>query len=215
MNVELIDHNASDLKCVNAARVSYKKSSNELTEKDKGLINAMMREHHGSVFEHCSFTFKVKAPIVVIREWQRHRIGHSYNEISARYSKIDPEFYYPESRKQSGKAMEYSYSIIDGNINDNIQEILRNSYMFSYYRYEELLDLGLAKEAARFVLPVSIYTEMFWSCNARSLMQFLSLRTTMNAMKEIRALAKKSEVIFSKIMPVTYKAFNDNGRIAP
>lgn len=215
MQVELVSHDASDLKCVNAARISYKGHSDELSDKDKGLINAMLREHHGSVFEHSTFTFRVEAPIVVLRQWHRHRAGHSYNEQSGRYTEASEKFYAPSPRTQTGKAMSYEYAPMGRAEADRAQKIIDAHYTYSYAIYKRLLADGLAKEAARYVLPQGLESSMYWTCNARSLMHFLSLRAEKHAALEIRLLAEQAEEIFAMVMPVTHEAFNKHGRIAP
>lgn len=215
MNVELLSHDASDLKCVNAARVSYRGHSDELTEKDRGLINAMLREHHGSVFEHSTFSFRVSAPIIVIRQWQRHRAGHSYNEVSGRYTEVPEEYYSPTIRKQVGKAMNYSYEPMDEESSASARGIIEDAYDTAHSSYRKLLTLGVAKEVARYVLPGGLESMMYWTCNARSLMHFLALRTSDQAAEEIRWCADQAEKYFAGIMPYTHMAFVNNGRIAP
>lgn len=215
MKVELLSHDASDLKCVNAARVSYKGHSNELTDRDKGLIKAMIREKHGSVFEHSTFTFRVQAPIIVLRQWQRHRAGWSYNEASGRYIKLEPKFYRPRPRMQTGKAMDYKYESLPSYEIPEVDNIIHNAYVEAYALYEILLDKGVAKECARFILPQGIESEMYTTCNARSLMHWLGLRGAEDASEEIRLCSIEAETYFKSIMPITWKAFNENNRQAP
>lgn len=215
MKVELVSHDASDLKCVNAARVSYNTHHEELTLGDEKLVDAMLREHHGSVFEHSTFTFRVEVPIAVKNEWQRHRAGHSYNEISGRYVQLEKKFDMPQPRRQTGKSMEYEYEELTEFQKGYCEGRIGKAYEAAYKLYEELLRDGIAKEVARYVLPLGIMTKFYWTCNARSLMHFLALRTAPQAMKEIRDRAWEADTIFGKIMPITYVAFCENGRIAP
>lgn len=213
--LQLEDACTSDLAVVNAARVSLNVHHDAMDERDEGLIAFLMRERHGTPFEHGMFRFVVTAPLFVVREWHRHRVGHSYNEWSGRYSKIEPEFYLPATiRRQNGKPGAYSF--IDFGVGqDIVRERLRQSYDQAYRTYEHLLDEGVAKEQARLVLPLATYTKFYWTCNPRSLMHFLSLRNSDQAMAEIREYAQAAEEIFARLMPTTYEAFIANGRRAP
>jgi thymidylate synthase (FAD) len=207
---------ASDLAVVNGARVSFNQASGELTERDKGLIGFLMRERHGSPFEHGYFRFIVKAPLFVVREHHRHRAGHSYNEWSGRYSKLEPEFYVPDYvRTQVGKPGYYSFEPVDEATQAITRNEIENNAKRAYESYEKLLEQGVAKEVARAVLPLSTYTKYLWSCNPRSLMHFCSLRNHDSAQYEIREYAAAAESYLQKLMPVTHAAFVANGRVAP
>lgn len=209
---------ATDLDVVNAARVSFHSQAKKMEEKDVGLIGYLLRGHHGTPFEHGYFKFRVKAPIFVFREWHRHRIGHSYNEWSARYSQLQPEFYYPvlgSVLTQEGKPGNYTYVPADSQVENEFRAKLIASSKDAYRQYEEALERGVSKQQARLFLPVNIYSEMIWSCNPRSIMHFLGLRNAPDAQMEIRSYAAEIEKIFAEIMPVTYQAFVDNGRVAP
>lgn len=209
---------ASDLSVVNSARVSFGKKKDFLDESDVGLINFLIKNRHGTPFEHNFFRFHIKTPIFVAREWFRHRIG-SFNEFSMRYSVSDVEFYIPSVdyfRTQVGKPGSYTFAAMpneSGEI-EFLQRQMHDACLQSKQVYEQLLANGVAKEIARIVLPVNTYTEFYWSVNARSLLNFLSLRNSPEAMLEIREFAESAEVIFSKCMPLTYKSFIDNGRVA-
>lgn len=214
--LELLKVCAEDLDVVNAARVSLHQFSETMEDKDEGLIRFLMRERHGTPFEHTFFKFRVKAPLFVFREWHRHRIGHSYNEWSARYSKLEPEFYVPaEISTQVGKPGAYTYEPVSPTVYVETKAAMIRSYKKSFEEYEEMLGNGVAKEIARAVLPVATYSEMIWSCNSRSLMHFCGLRNSPTAQKEIRQYARAAECHFEEAMPVTYHAYIDNGRIAP
>jgi thymidylate synthase (FAD) len=215
-SIELDAVLASDLAVVNAARVSLNQESAELTERDEGLIRFLMKNRHGTPFEHGFFRFVVKCPLFVAREWMRHRVGHSYNEWSGRYSVIEPEFYIPDHiRTQVGKPGAYSFEPMDPVDALAHQTSLSGAYNYAYETYRLLLDAGVAKEQARLALPVATYTKFYWSCNPRSLMHFLSLRTPEQAMYEIRCYANAATVMFGKEMPITFDAFVNNGWIAP
>lgn len=212
----LVQHCASDLNVVNAARVSLHKQSDKLTDADAGLIKFLMKEHHGTPFEHGYLQFRVKAPIFVFREWHRHRVGHSYNEWSARYSQLEPEFYIPEEVVgQVGKPGRYTFEPVDARDRLVARAYIKKSCEDAYRAYENMISMGIAKQQARVVLPVNTYSEMIWSCNPRSLMHFLNLRNSSNAQHEIRVYAEAAEKFFKEIMPITAQAFVDCGRLVP
>jgi thymidylate synthase (FAD) len=222
--IEVLDHGflaldgvlASDLAVVNGARVSFNSVSDVMEERDEGLIRFLMRERHGSPFEHGYFRFLVKAPIFVVREHHRHRAGHSYNEFSGRYSKMEAEFYVPDFvRTQVGKAGAYSFEPTSSEVREQVRAEIQESAARAFESYERMLELGVAKEVARTVLPLSMYTKYYWSCNPRSLMHFCSLRNSEHAQFEIREYAKAAESFLAQAMPVTHAAFIANGRVAP
>ena len=208
---------ADDLSVVNGARVSFAQRSDEMTDREAGLIRFLMRERHGSPFEHNAFRFHIKLPIFVIREWMRHRIG-SFNEWSGRYSQLEAEFYVPapeDVRTQVGKPGSYSFEPVEPEVAEHTREAQEAVFADAYRAYEDLLERGVAKEIARNVLPVAIYTQFYWTVNARSLMNFLSLRNSETAQREIRRYAEAVEELFAAKMPVTHAAFVANDRRAP
>jgi thymidylate synthase (FAD) len=230
VTVELVKSAASDGDVLFAARVSTagEKTLEQLGADpagSAGLINYLMRDRHGSPFEHNSFTFFVAAPIFVFREFMRHRVGHSYNEESGRYRRLEPVFYLPgPDRKlvQEGKPGRYVF--VDGTPEQHklVDETTRRVCTEAYRSYLEMMEAGIAREVARGVLPVSIYSSMYATCNARSLMHFLSLRTKREdsafpsfPQREIEMVAEKMEAGFAAAMPLTHAAFNQNGRVAP
>jgi len=207
---------ASDLAVVNAARVSFNQASDEMTERDAGLIRFLMRNRHGSPFEHGYFRFLVKAPIFVVREHHRHRAGHSYNEWSGRYSQIEAEYYVPENvRTQVGKPGAYTFEPVEDEIRDLTRHEIEENALRAFQTYERLLEQGIAKEVARGVLPLNTYTKYYWSCNPRSLMHFCILRNSDDAMFEIQQYAAAAESFFEQLMPATHAAFLANDRTAP
>lgn len=210
---------ADDMSVVNAARVSFaqQKENGELSNADIGLINFLMRERHGTPFEHNSFRFHIKTPVFVAREWFRHRIG-SFNEFSARYSEVPNDFFVPEQediRAQVGKPGSYSFEPLSENVSLSAVEIINGSNARAYETYAVLLDMGVAKEQARVVLPVSMYTQFYWTVNARALMNFLSLRTHETAQRDIRFYADAVYALVAPAMPVTFEAWEKNGRVTP
>ena len=207
---------ASDLAVVNGARVSFNQESDEMSDRDAGLIRFLVRERHGSPFEHGYFRFLVKAPLFVVREHHRHRAGHSYNEWSGRYSKMDAEFYIPDNvRTQVGKPGNYSFEPVEDHVRDDVRREIEENAQHAFEAYERMLEQGVAKEVARAVLPLSTYTKYYWSCNPRSLMHFCGLRNHENAQYEIRQYAAAAETFLERLMPITHAAFVANDRTAP
>lgn len=231
--VALEGHCADDLSVVNSARVSFNKRVEEVSDTDDKLIGFLLKNRHGTPFEANFMRFRVKAPIFVFREWHRHRIGISINEWSARYSQLEPDFYIPDIenvRVQVGKAGHYKYLQAPPEMASEFIKRLSVKCQRDYEDYEwalhcghefslsDILDEpveGIAKEQARFFLNVNIYSEMYWSCNARSLMSFLSLRNSPKAQWEIKEFAVVLEDIFKNIMPITHKYFIENDRMSP
>jgi thymidylate synthase (FAD) len=208
---------ASDLSVVNGARVSFARRKDELDDSDEGLIRFLMRDRHGTPFEHNAFRFHIRCPIFVAREWMRHRVG-SFNEFSMRYAKATDDFYVPELddvRTQVGKPGAYSFEPVEPGIAEQTREELRAVYDAAFAAYERLVELGVARELARCVMPVGAYTEFYWTINARSLMNFVSLRAAETAQREIRRYAEAVEQFFAAEMPVTHAAFVANDRTAP
>lgn len=225
--VELVKHSASDEDVAFAARVSTlgeKAQEQSDPKKTAGLINFLMRDRHGSPFEHSVFTFYVKAPIFVWREHMRHRMA-SYNEESGRYRVLDPEFYVPDNKRkllQIGKPGAY---IFEEGTSEQIAVTMSNyrrTCKEAYVNYEEMIRFGVAREVARGVLPLTIYSSAYVTINSRSLMNFLSLRRSVEGQRfpsfpqrEIEMVAEKYEEIFKELMPLTHAAFVENGRVAP
>jgi thymidylate synthase (FAD) len=225
ITVDLVDYMGSDLAIAQAARVSTVGADAETSTESAGLINFLMRDRHGSPFEHGALKFRVQAPIFVWREHHRHRIGFSYNEESGRYKQLDPRFYLPaEDRNlvQKGKPGHYVFS--PGSLEQQVfvRSRLEDASVTSYEHYEALLDAGIAREVARMCLPVNIFSTCYVTTNPRALMHFLSLRTKDEGstfpsfpQREIEMVAEQYEAAFSTLFPQTHKAFVDNGRVAP
>jgi thymidylate synthase (FAD) len=215
--VRLDDAMATDLSVVNAARVSFARRKEVMDESDAGLIRFLMRDRHGTPFEHNAFRFHVRAPLFVAREWFRHRVG-SFNEFSMRYARATDDFYVPEPedvRTQIGKPGAYSFDPVSPEVAETTRDELRAVYETAYATYERLVELGVARELARLVMPIGAYTEFYWTVNARSLMNFVSLRAAETAQREIRRYAEACEHFLAERMPVTHAAFVASGRIAP
>jgi thymidylate synthase (FAD) len=208
---------ADDLSVVNGARVSFARRRDEVDDADAGLIRFLMRDRHGTPFEHNAFRFHVRAPLFVAREWFRHRIG-SFNESSMRYARATDDFYVPEPedvRTQVGKPGAYSFEPVEPELAERTREELKASYEAAFATYTGLVDAGVARELARAVLPVGAYTEFYWTVNARALMNFVSLRAAETAQREIRMYADACERFLAERMPITHAAFVANDRTAP
>lgn len=232
MTVELVRSNASDADVLFAARVSTQgeqtlesaQADDVDTSRSKGLINYLMRDRHGSPFEHNSMTFYVQAPIFVFREFMRHRIA-SYNEESGRYRQLNPVFYVPGADRnlvQVGKPGAYEFLPGSPDQSELVSSEVTAVATEAFASYQRMLDAGVAREVARIVLPLTIYSSMYVTLNARSLMNFLSLRTKREGthfpsfpQREIEMCAEQMEEHFARLMPLTYEAFNANGRVAP
>lgn len=215
---DLVSANASDLSVVNAARVSFDVHHDELQAGDEKLIDYLMRNGHGSPFEHGQFTFQLEVPIAVFREHVRHRAGNSYNEMSLRYVNGNPDFYIPRNaRVQEGKPGNYTFVHLEDDepLTDAMRATMLDAYQHAWLRYESLLDAGVAREQARLVLPVGMFTKVIWTCNPRSLMHFVSLRGKPDAMFEIQMVAEEALRALSDKMPITYESFVRNDYQAP
>ena len=229
VTVELVRAAARDADVLFAARVSTQGEQSlagvdDDASRSTGLINYLMRDRHGSPFEHNSMTFYVQAPIFVFREFMRHRIA-SYNEESGRYRELRPVFYVPgPDRKlvQEGKPGHYEF--VDGSDEQHavVTEQTKAACAQSYAAYQKMLAAGVAREVARGVLPVATYSSMYVTMNARSLMNFLSLRTKREGshfpsfpQREIEMVAEQMEVYWAGLMPLTHAAFEASGRVAP
>ncbi|QIG57858.1 ThyX-like thymidylate synthase [Microbacterium phage PauloDiaboli] len=242
--VTLIDHMGDDNSIVRSARVSVTGEQladgfpseeeaqtlpfGDLEERRKratGLINYLVREKHGSPFEQNSMTFYVKAPIFVFREFMRHRVGFSYNEMSGRYTKLKPEFWIPgEDRPLVNIGTSAKPEMAPGSIEQWERQVKRMSrvYDVAWEAYEEALEDGIANEVARAVLPVGIYSQMYVTLNLRSALNFLSLRThekeaahVSRPQREIEDVARIIETHVAELFPVAYAKYNEHGRVAP
>lgn len=222
MDVTLVRHMADDEYVVQAAHVSSTGITREGTDPAR-LINALMKGRHGSPFEHAVFTFYCGIPIFVAREFFRHRIG-SFNEMSGRYTTLPGKFYIPAEDRgviNVGTPMKPRFEIDRSRFNE-VRSTLLSASKESWAYYNTLLDRGIANEVSRMGLPLNIYTEFQWTVNARSLMNFLSLRVESEEATfksypqyEIQMTALLIEEEFKKVMPHTYAAFIENGRVAP
>lgn len=206
--VKLESANASDEMVVRAARVSVGKGVLD-ENRDRKLIAYMLREGHGSPFEHNSFIFHIKCPLMTRSQWHRHRIGVSYNEVSARYTEMKEEFYIPKRwRLQDAKNRQGSNEVDwSDSYNDFWRGFLREKCEDAIRAYRSMLDVGIGRELARMVLPQNLYTEFYFTANARSLMHFIGLRSHHHAQFEIRQYSDAMFRIWAERMPWTAAAF--------
>lgn len=208
--VRLVEHMGSDLSIVRNARVSYDAEwrAGEDEGKDAKLINYLLKNGHTSPFESAAFTFEVKAPIFIFRQWHRHRTW-SYNEISARYAELPEEFYVPELSDITMQSASNKQMRTDEQ-NPNapyIQELIKAANTGAFRVYHELIELGTPRELARSVLPVGTYSHMFASVDLHNLFHFLKLRLHSHAQKEIRVYAEAILEIIEPLVPVSVAAF--------
>lgn len=210
--VRLVDHMGTDLSIVRAARVSYDADwrTGDDAGKDEKLISYLMKHRHTSPFEAVTFTFEVKAPLFVFRQWHRHRTW-SYNEVSTRYSELPEEFYVPElsdithqstSNKQMRTSQQHDNALL-------MQSHMRKSMTGAFALYKGLLAQGCPRELARSVLPCSTYSRMFATVNLHNLFHFLRLRLHEHAQKEIRVYAEAMLELVGPIVPYAVASFKE------
>lgn len=215
--VRLVDKMGGDMGIVDAARVSHK-SEGRSDEENKKLIAYLLKHDHGTPTEHAVFKFHVKLPIFCARQWIRHRMS-SYNETSFRYREAPEEFYFPEKwRAQDTKNKQGSIaasvdnpSLPENSASEELQAVC-NEAMNSY---KLLLGAGVSREMARMVLPVNLYTEWYWTVNARALMHFIALRSDNHAQWEMRQYSHVLAGFMSREMPWTWEAFSANLKTIP
>ncbi len=210
--VRLVDYMGSDERIVQAARVSYGKGTKTYRQ-DRGLINYLLRNDHTSPFEQVLFTFHVKLPIFVARQWIRHRTAR-LNEISGRYSVMRSECYLPdgadisfqsESNKQGRAA-----TPVPAELQKKVRTLLEEDQKSIYASYETMIHENIARELARINLPLSLYTEWYWQIDLHNLFHFLKLRLDSHAQKEIRAYAEVMFELVSKVCPIAADAFKEH-----
>jgi thymidylate synthase (FAD) len=207
--VRLVDFMGGDQGVVDAARVSYGGVSKGAVA-DRKLIAYLLTHDHGSPFEHSVFKFHVKAPIFVARQWFRHRMA-SYNEISFRYTEVKDSFYMPSRwRGQDKKNKQGSTAAVELD-QKALHELFKVHVGAALDVYKKMLEMGVAREMARLVLPVNLYTEFYWTVNARSLMNFVSLRADVHAQWEIQQYGEALARAFRETMPWTFEAYLRHG----
>lgn len=208
--VRLVDHMGTDLSVVRAARVSYDADwrAGDDAGKDKKLIAYLLHHNHTTPFEAVTFTFEIKAPIFVIRQWHRHRTW-SYNEVSARYTALDEGFYVPEQSQITTQATDNKQmrTTVEHPNSEQMALWLRNGCELAVNTYKMLLNQGCPRELARSVLPMSTFTRMFATVDLHNLLHFLRLRLHTHAQYEIRVYAEAILRLITPIVPETVNAF--------
>ena len=212
--VRVVDYMGDDGAIVQAARVSYGRGTRAVST-DEGLIRYLMRHWHSTPFEMCEIKLHVKLPLFVARQWIRHRTAN-VNEISARYSILDREFYIPAPEHlsaQSATNRQGRGEVLAGEEAERVLAILRGDAMRAYDDYEAMLSQdgqqGLARELARMNLPANVYTQWYWKVDLHNLFHFLRLRADAHAQYEIRAYAEAICDIVRDWVPAAYAAFED------
>lgn len=214
-SVEYIEHMGSDLTVVNSARVSFGKERKELDEKDKRLINYLIKHRHTSTLEHNIVTFRFNVPLFVRSQHHRHRTW-SFNEISRRYTDVNIQFYEPlyfrsqhESNRQASNfdkinpKLKYKHPECSQNSYLEAAEIIKQHHKSSLDLYDNLIDSGIAREQARGILPQNMYTQYYGTCNLNNLIKFYNLRIHKGAQWEIRVVAEACMQIAQQLWPVT------------
>lgn len=202
--VEIVDHMGSDLSVVNSARVSFGKKVETLRPRDKKLINYLWEHNHSSPFRHATLQFHIKAPIFVLRQWQKHQVGCSWNEISGRYVEFDYEYYTPSHfRKQSKDNKQGSEGSVDLTAEQQAQEIYWNSCDNAMQAYSAMLNMGVCKEQARMILPLNLYSECYWTASLQAVMHFLKLREDTHAQWEIQEYARAVRALSKDLFPIS------------
>jgi thymidylate synthase (FAD) len=206
--VKLIDHMGTDLSVVNAARVSFGKRKETFDEGDGKLVDYLARNGHTSPFRHTALTFHVKAPIFVFRQWMKHRVASEFNEISGRYVEFpEDEFYVPEVfRRQAKVNKQGSEGQVDGPAGTQARELFLAACRNSVKQYKALIALGVCREQARCVLPLGLYSEVYWTVSLQAAAHFIRLRTDGHAQWEIQQYAQVVRRIVADLFPAGLKA---------
>lgn len=199
-----------DSAIVQMARTSYGNGTKTINE-DKGLIRYLLRHAHTSPFEAVEMKFHLRMPIFVCRQWVRHRTAN-LNEISGRYSVLEDNFYEPELteiRKQSTNNKQGGDNIIDPECGGNFSDYAKYVSATAYEQYERFLSQGVCKEQARMILPINLYTELYWKCDLHNILHFLALRCDSHSQLEIRVFADAMLKLITPLVPYTIEAWND------
>jgi len=216
--IEVVDTLGSDLTPVNAARVSFGGRSDQFTDKDRKLSKFLIKHKHFSPFRHQHIQVIIKAPEFVMRQWYKHVVGiettsshvtkdHAWNEISGRYVPYD-EFYEPtEFRKQSEDNKQASDGLVDDQVTATIKWRTTQSNLIK--TYNEFLDMGMAREQARSILPLTVYTKVWWTASFQSVMNFIELRDEPTSQVEIQEYAKALKEIMLEKFPETTKLWSE------
>ncbi|MBF0171671.1 MAG: FAD-dependent thymidylate synthase [Nitrospinae bacterium] len=208
--VELVDYLGADRTVARAARTSYQGDEGKNEEADRKLIRRLWVDKHTSPFEMVALTFRIRMPIFVMRQHVRHRTA-SLNEWSFRYSECPDMFYVPardDVRSQSSTNKQMSGDPLTDDVSDKARTLIDGLNHQAYATYKKLIELGVAREQARVVLPVSAYTQIVWSIDMRNLLHYLRLRLAPDAQKEIRAYAEVMAMIVRQGWPMIWDAYS-------
>ena len=208
--VRLVDSMGGDDAIVQAARVSYGKGTNKVSQ-DRGLIRYLMRHRHTTPFEMVEFKFHCKMPIFVARQWVRHRTA-SINEYSLRYSEARDEFYYPDPEHiqfQSVLNKQGRRGEVPAELKQKVQDYFKEISEKSFAMYSELNEAGVSRELARAVLPVNLYTEWYWKNDLHNLLHFIGLRSDSHAQYEIRVFSDAMAESVKVVAPFAWEAYQD------
>ena len=204
MKVDLIDHMGSDLSIVNAARVSFAKVHEEFDEKnDTRLINYLAKHNHWSPFGHASMQFHIKAPVFVARQLVKHQIGLTWNEVSRRYVDTEVEFYEPTEWRLAAENKK------QGSSEETVKYNLAPAHRFAKQCYENMLNMGIAPEMARMVLPQSMMTEWYWSGTLYAFARVCNLRCKPDAQKETQNVGWDIDKYARKLFPASWRALRE------
>lgn len=215
MKVDLVDHMGSDLTVVNAARVSFDKQSSyrenafgwNLEAADQKLIEYLAKNGHWSPFSHCFLTFRVKAPIFVARQLQKHQVGLAWNEVSRRYVDSEPEFYVPETWRKRAE------NVKQGSSDEEVTGVRWETEAFfadCAAHYDHLINSGVCPEQARMVLPQSMYTEWYWSGSLYAFSRVCRQRLDSHAQRETQEVARHIDSHILRLFPVSHCALSGN-----
>jgi len=208
--VRLVDSMGGDDAIVQSARVSYGKGTSKLSQ-DRGLIRYLMRHRHTTPFEMVEFKFHCKMPIFVARQWVRHRTAN-INEYSLRYSEARDEFYYPDPDHiefQSSINKQGRMGEVDSDLKKKVQNYFKEISERSFEIYSELNEAGVARELARAILPVNLYTEWYWKNDLHNLLHFIGLRSDGHAQYEIRIFSDAMASFVKEVAPFAWEAYQD------
>lgn len=208
-HVDYVDHMGDDLRVANVARVSFNNWKDEFDNKDKRLINYLLEHEHTSPFRHCYVSYRVKAPIFVLRQWGKHQVGCAWNELSMRYVHVpEVELWQPSQwRKQAKNSKQGSsdepFSLQEeADLNQAVFEVARAAVV----EYNRMIEQGVAREQARTILPQSLYTTVIWTASLQAVLHFLALRLDSHAQKEIRDYAEAVRDLTKPLFPATFEA---------
>lgn len=195
-----------DLMVVNAARVSFKKQSNTLEEKDIKLINYLAKHKHWTPFAHPQICLHIKAPFPIRTQFFKHKVGFVENEVSRRYVDDDPEFFYPRWSSRPTNMKQGAGDHVETDVQNKAYLVYSQAIEACNNAYKDLLNLGLAPEQSRMVLPLGTYTEWYWTGSLAAYARFYAQRSDPHAQAEIREYAEEIGSIISGLFPVSWSA---------